>query len=299
MNALSPMSKTHLPGIKLFKRGKVRDMYDLGDELVIVATDRVSAFDCVLPDPIPVKGKVLTALSSFWFDRTSDLIPNHLITTNPEEYPANLRQFRDILEGRSMLVKKTEVIEIECIVRGYLAGSAHREYQNSGSICGITLPPGLREADPLPEPAFTPATKAESGHDINITRGQMEELIGEKLTEELVEISLKIYKRGSELLKPRGMIVVDTKFEFGFHGGKVILIDELFTPDSSRFWSAEEYVPGQHQESFDKQFLRDYLETLDWNKTPPAPHVPSHIIKKTSERYLEAYRRITGEELKR
>lgn len=299
MNAFSPISQTHLPGIKLFARGKVRDMYDLGDELVIVATDRVSAFDCVLPDPIPFKGKVLTALSSFWFNRTGDVIPNHLITTNLEDYPPSLQQFKDLLEGRSMLVKKTEVIKIECVVRGYLAGSAYREYQSTGSICGIPLPPGLREADPLPEPVFTPATKAESGHDINITRGQMEELIGDKLTEELAEISLEIYKRGSELLKSRGMIVVDTKFEFGVRDGKVMLVDELLTPDSSRFWSEEEYMPGKHQESFDKQFLRDYLETLDWDKTPPAPHIPPHIIQRTSERYLEAYRGITGEELRR
>lgn len=299
MNAFSPISQTNLPGIKLFARGKVRDMYEVGDELVIVATDRVSAFDCVLPDPIPFKGKVLTALSSFWFNRTGDVIPNHLITTNVEDYPSSLQQFKDLLEGRSMLVKKTEVIKIECVVRGYLAGSAYREYQSTGSICGIPLPPGLREADPLPEPVFTPATKAESGHDINITRGQMEELIGDKLTEELAEISLEIYKRGSELLKSRGMIVVDTKFEFGVRDGKVMLVDELLTPDSSRFWSEEEYMPGKHQESFDKQFLRDYLETLDWDKTPPAPHIPPHIIQRTSERYLEAYRGITGEELRR
>lgn len=297
MCPLPPITGTHLAGVKLFKRGKVRDIYDLGDELLIVATDRVSAFDCVLPDPIPSKGKVLTALSSFWFNRTRDTIPNHLITTSLEDYPPSLQQFKDILEGRSMLVKKSEVIKIECVVRGYLAGSAYREYQNYGSICGITLPPDLREADPLPEPSFTPATKASSGHDINITREKMRQLIGDELSERLAEISLKIYKRASELLKPRGIIVSDTKFEFGLLHGELILVDELLTPDSSRFWSTEQYTPGQHQKSFDKQFLRDYLETLDWDKTPPAPHLPPHIIKKTSERYLEAYQRITGKKL--
>jgi len=294
---LSPITQTDLRGVKLFKRGKVRDIYDLGDELLIVATDRVSAFDCVLPDPIPSKGKVLTALSSFWFNRTRDTIPNHLITTSLKDYPPDLQQFKDILEGRSMLVKRSEVIKIECVVRGYLAGSAYREYRNYGSICGITLPPDLREADPLPEAIFSPATKASSGHDINITREKMRKLIGDELSERLAEISLKIYKRASELLKPRGIMVSDTKFEFGFFNGEVILIDELLTPDSSRFWSAEEYIPGQHQKSFDKQFLRDYLETLPWDKTEPAPHLPPHIIKKTSERYLEAYQRITGEKL--
>jgi phosphoribosylaminoimidazole-succinocarboxamide synthase len=297
MCPLSPITQTDLRGVKLFKRGKVRDIYDLGDELLIVATDRVSAFDCVLPDPIPSKGKVLTALSSFWFNCTRDTIPNHLITTSLKDYPPDLQQFKDILEGRSMLVKRSEVIKIECVVRGYLAGSAYGEYKSYGSICGIRLPRDLREADPLPEPIFTPATKASSGHDINITREKMRKLIGDELSEKLAEISLEIYKRASELLKTRGIMVSDTKFEFGFLNGEVILIDEILTPDSSRFWSAEEYTPGQHQKSFDKQFLRDYLETLDWDKTPPAPHLPPHIIRKTSERYLEAYRRITGEKL--
>lgn len=291
------ITQSHLAGIEVFKRGKVRDIYDLGDRLLIVATDRVSAFDCILPDPIPFKGKVLTALSSLWFNRTRNTIPNHLITTNLEDYPSSLLKFRDTLEGRSMLVKRSEVVKIECVVRGYLAGSAYTEYQNYGSICGITLPSGLREADPLPEPIFTPATKEASGHDINITREKMGQLIGNELAERLAEISLKIYKRAGELLKPRRIIISDTKFEFGFLDGELILIDELLTPDSSRFWSTEEYAPGQHQKSFDKQFLRDYLETLDWDKTPPAPHLPAHIIKKTTERYLEAYQRITGKKL--
>jgi len=294
---LPPITQSHLAGIKVFKRGKVRDIYDLGDRLLIVATDRVSAFDCILPDPIPFKGKVLTALSSLWFNRTRNTIPNHLITTNLEDYPSSLLKFRDTLEGRSMLVKRSEVVKIECVVRGYLAGSAYMEYQNYGSICGITLPSGLREADPLPEPIFTPATKEVSGHDINITREKMRQLIGNELAERLAEISLKIYKRASELLKPRRIIISDTKFEFGFLDGELILIDELLTPDSSRFWSTEEYTPGHHQKSFDKQFLRDYLETVDWDKTPPAPHLPAHIIKKTTERYLEAYQRITGKKL--
>ncbi len=297
MPSSPPITQSHLAGIEVFKRGKVRDIYDLGDRLLIVATDRVSAFDCILPDPIPFKGKVLTTLSSLWFNRTRNTIPNHLITTNLEDYPSSLLKFRDTLEGRSMLVKRSEVVKIECVVRGYLAGSAYMEYQNYGSICGITLPSGLREADPLPEPIFTPATKEASGHDINITREKMGQLIGNELAERLVEISLKIYKRASELLKPRRIIISDTKFEFGFLDGELILIDELLTPDSSRFWSTEEYTPGQHQKSFDKQFLRDYLETLDWDKTPPAPHLPAHIIKKTSERYLEAYQRITGKKL--
>ncbi len=297
MPSSPPITQSHLAGIEVFKRGKVRDIYDLGDRLLIVATDRVSAFDCILPDPIPFKGKVLTALSSLWFNRTRNTIPNHLITTNLEDYPSSLLKFRDTLEGRSMLVKRSEVVKIECVVRGYLAGSAYMEYQNYGSICGITLPSGLREADPLPEPIFTPATKEASGHDINITREKMGQLIGNELAERLAEISLKIYKRASELLKPRRIIISDTKFEFGFLDGELILIDELLTPDSSRLWSTEEYTPGQHQKSFDKQFLRDYLETLDWDKTPPAPHLPAHIIKKTSERYLEAYQRITGKKL--
>jgi len=292
-----PITQSHLAGIEVFKRGKVRDIYDLGDRLLIVATDRVSAFDCILPDPIPFKGKVLTALSSLWFNRTRNTIPNHLITTNLEDYPSSLLKFRDTLEGRSMLVKRSEVVKIECVVRGYLAGSAYVEYQNYGSICGITLPSGLREADPLPEPIFTPATKEASGHDINITREKMGQLIGNELAERLAQISLKIYKRASELLKSRRIIISDTKFEFGFLDGELILIDELLTPDSSRFWSTEEYTPGRHQKSFDKQFLRDYLETLDWDKTPPAPHLPAHIIKKTTERYLEAYQRITGKKL--
>ncbi len=294
---MRPIAQSRLAGIKVFKSGKVRDIYDLGDQLLMVATDRVSAFDCILPDPIPFKGKVLTALSSLWFNRTRNTIPNHLITTSLEDYPSNLLKFRDILEGRSMLVKRSEVVKIECVVRGYLAGSAYTEYQNCGSICGVTLPSGLREADPLPEPIFTPATKEASGHDINITREKMRQLIGNELAERLVEISLKIYKRASELLKPRRIIIADTKFEFGFLDGELILIDELLTPDSSRFWSTGEYTPGQHQKSFDKQFLRDYLETVDWDKTPPAPHLPAHIIKKTTERYLEAYQRITGNKL--
>lgn len=297
MPSSPPITQSHLAGIEVFKRGKVRDIYDLGDRLLIVATDRVSAFDCILPDPIPLKGKVLTALSSLWFNRTRNTIPNHLITTNLEDYPSSLLKFRDTLEGRSMLVKRSEVVKIECVVRGYLAGSAYMEYQNYGSICGVTLPSGLREADPLPEPIFTPATKEASGHDINITREKMGQLIGNELAERLAEISLKIYKRASELLKPRRIIISDTKFEFGFLDGELILIDELLTPDSSRFWSTGEYTPGQHQKSFDKQFLRDYLETLDWDKTPPAPHLPARIIKKTTERYLEAYQRITGKKL--
>ncbi|MFQ5834565.1 MAG: phosphoribosylaminoimidazolesuccinocarboxamide synthase [bacterium] len=289
--------ETNLPGLKIFKKGKVRDLYDLKEKLLIVATDRISAFDCVLPDGIPYKGKILTGLSEFWFNLTRDIIPNHLITTKEKDFPPQLRQFRDFLQGRSMLVKKSLPIKVECVVRGYLAGSAYQEYKSHSSVAGIELGLGLKRADKFTEPIFTPATKAVSGHDINITKEEMKEMIGAGLTQKLEKISLEIYERASNYLEPKGFILSDTKLEFGLYQGEVILIDELLTPDSSRFWSKEDHRPGHHQVDFDKQFVRDYLESLDWDKAPPAPSLPPAIIKKTSQRYLEAYERITGSEI--
>ncbi|GAH47253.1 unnamed protein product, partial [marine sediment metagenome] len=258
---------TNFSEVELFKKGKVRDIYQIKDELLIVATDRISAFDCILPDGIPYKGKILTGLSKFWFNTTQDIISNHLISSEEENLPRILFPFRKILKGRSMLVKKSEPVPIECVVRGYLAGSVYKEYRTHHSICGIALPQKLRLADRLPEPIFTPATKAEIGHDVNISKEKMKEMIGSELTEKLEKISLKIYKRASKFLDCRGFILSDTKLEFGFHHGEVILIDELLTPDSSRFWSKKEYKPGSSPISFDKQFLRDYLSELDWDKT--------------------------------
>ena len=289
--------RTNFPGIKLFKRGKVRDLYELEDKLLIVATDRISAFDCVLSDGIPYKGKVLTELSKFWFNLTQDIISNHLIFSKEGNFPQSLLPFKDVLKGRSILVKKSEPIPIECVVRGYLAGSAYKEYQMNRSVCGIPLPENLRLADKLPEPIFTPATKTEKGHDVNISKEKMKKMIGDELTRKLEKISLQIYKRASHFLDPKGFILSDTKLEFGIYNGEIILIDELLTPDSSRFWSREDYKPGSSPVSFDKQFLRDYLENLGWNKTPPAPSLPLKIIKKTSQKYLEAYHRITGKKL--
>lgn len=284
---------TDLSGIKLLKKGKVRDIYDLGDELLIVATDRISAFDVVLPDGIPGKGKILTKLSEFWFNFTGNIIGNHFIATLPALFPEELRKYKSILEGRSMLVRKVETLPVECVVRGYLAGSGWKEYREKGSICAIKLPSGLREAEKLPQPIFTPATKATSGHDINITEGEMVELVGAKVTEELRKKSLEIYKVANEYARSRGLIISDTKFEFGFVGEELILIDEIFTPDSSRFWDRNNYCAGCTPKNFDKQFVRDYLETVNWNKTPPAPPLPQDIIRKTSEKYGEAYRRLT------
>ncbi|MFQ6066600.1 MAG: phosphoribosylaminoimidazolesuccinocarboxamide synthase [bacterium] len=289
--------ETNLAGLKIFKKGKVRDLYDLNEKLLIVATDRISAFDCVLPNGIPYKGKILTHLSEFWFNLTRDIIPNHLITTKEEDFPPELREFRGILRGRSMLVRKSLPIRVECVVRGYLAGSAYQEYKRYGSLGETKLSSGLKRADKLPQPIFTPATKAESGHDLNISKQKMEVMIGATLTQKLEKISLEIYERANRYLESRDFILSDTKLEFGLYQGEVILIDELLTPDSSRFWSKKDYRPGHHQVNFDKQFVRDYLESLDWDKTPPAPFLPSYIIKKTSRRYLEAYERITGSKI--
>ena len=291
------ITKTNLPGLKLLKRGKVRDIYDFGDKLLIVSTDRISAFDCVLEEGIPLKGKVLNQLSSFWFKKTEHIIENHMISTNLEDFPPEVLSFKDILQGRAMLVKKTEPIKLECVVRGYLSGSAYREYKKTGKVAKITLPENLRESDPLPYPIFTPAIKAEEGHDVNISFDEMKKILGEKLSQNLKDISLEIYKFAVEFLDSRGFILADTKFEFGMLDGKILLIDEVLTPDSSRFWSKESYTPGKPQESFDKQFVRDYLDSLNWNKLPPPPPLPPDVIQKTSQIYQKAYQKITGKSI--
>jgi phosphoribosylaminoimidazole-succinocarboxamide synthase len=287
--------ETNLPDLQLFKRGKVRDVYEVDDKLLIVATDRISAFDVIMADPIPGKGGILTQISAYWFHVMEDIIPNHLITTRVEAYPPACRQYKEMLEGRSMLVERSEPLPVECVVRGYLAGSGWSEYQRSGEVCGIKLPKGLVESARLPQPIFTPATKEEKGsHDINITFEQMKGRIGDKLAERLRKTTLVIYNRACRIAEAKGIIIVDTKLEFGMRGGELILIDELLTPDSSRFWPASEYKPGGPQQSFDKQFLRDYLLTLAWDKSPPPPPLPKEIIEKTRQRYEEALRRLTG-----
>ncbi len=286
--------KTHIPDLKLFSRGKVRDLYELNNELIIVTTDRISAFDCVLPSGIPYKGKVLTALSEHWFNLTSDIISNHIITTDTNSFPEILNKYEGELRGRSMLVRKVDNIAVECVVRGYLAGSAWKEYREKGSISGIKLGRGLKEAEELGEPIFTPATKATSGHDVNITEEEVERIVGKETCQMLREKSLEIYSLASDYARRRGIIISDTKMEFGFLDDELILIDELLTPDSSRFWPLEDYEPGRVQKSFDKQYVRDYLEGIVWEKKPPAPSLPEEVIRKTSEKYLEAYRRIIG-----
>jgi phosphoribosylaminoimidazole-succinocarboxamide synthase len=271
------------------RHGKVRDVYDLGDHLLIVATDRISAFDVVMEEGIPDKGKILTQVANFWFEATKDIIPNHLIATQVKQYPADLQAFRDQLEGRSILVRRTKVVPIECVVRGYLAGSGLKEYKAAGTVCGIPLPPGLRMADRLPEPIFTPSTKAEVGHDENIDFARMATLVGQELATRLKELSLALYRRGAELAEQRGIILADTKFEFGLlENGTLILIDEALTPDSSRYWLRDQYQPGTNPPSLDKQFLRDYLETLrDWNKQAPAPHLPEPVMAGILARYRD------------
>lgn len=290
--------ETDLPTLKLHKRGKVRDIYDLGDSLLIVATDRISAFDVILPTGIPDKGRVLTALSRFWFDRTRDLVPNHLITTEVEELPEGCRPHREILAGRSMLVRKADPLPLECIVRGYLAGSGWQEYRRQGSVCGIPLPPGLVESARLPEPLFTPSTKAEGGaHDENIPYERAVELVGSPvLAARVRDVSLALYRRARTIAEAAGIIVADTKVEFGLDGEtrQLILIDEVLTPDSSRFWPMDQYTPGGPQPSFDKQYVRDYLTGINWDKRPPAPPLPPEIVARTRARYLEALRRLTG-----
>ncbi len=290
----SGLQETSLPGVPLFARGKVRDVYDLGERLLIVATDRISAFDCVLPTPVPQKGVILTQMSLFWLSMMSDILPNHLITANVAEYPADLRKYGDQLEGRSMLVRKARRIDVECVVRGYLAGSGWKDYQKTGMVCGHALPPGLRECDQLPEPIFTPATKEDSGHDVNVSREHLVTLVGNELASELERLSLAVYERGRQYAEKRGIIIADTKFEFGWIDGRISLIDEIMSPDSSRFWPADTYQPGRAQDSFDKQYVRDYLETLDWDKTPPAPPLPADILAGTQAKYREAYERLVG-----
>lgn len=285
---------TDFKELKLFRRGKVRDVYDLDGRLLIVSTDRISCFDVVLPTPIPLKGTVLNQISRFWFDFTKAVIDNHMIASDIKEYPGSLKKYSDTLQGRSMLVRKTQALAIECIVRGYLSGSAFKEYQETQSICGIKLPKGLKESDRLTSPIFTPSTKAEAGHDINISEAEARKITGTNLFDEVKSKALAIYQKASEYALGRGIIIADTKFEFGLADGKVILIDEVLTPDSSRFWPKDEYAPGRPQASFDKQFVRDYLEGLGWDKSPPAPDLPKEIVSKTSEKYLEAYERITG-----
>ncbi len=287
--------ETNLTGARLRSRGKVRDIYDLGDRLLIVATDRISAFDVVLPTPIPDKGRVLTQLSLFWFERLSSLVPNHVISAT--DFPEELAAEAPALAGRSMLVQKTEPLPIECVVRGYLSGSGWKDYQKTGAVCGIGLPEGLQESEKLPEPIFTPATKATTGHDENISFDEAARLAGRELTGRVRDLSLEIYRRASVYALERGIIIADTKFEFGLRDGELIWIDEALTPDSSRFWPADGYVPGRPQPSFDKQYVRDYLEHLGWNKQPPAPELPPDVVNGTRDRYREAYRRLTGREL--
>jgi phosphoribosylaminoimidazole-succinocarboxamide synthase len=289
---------TEFPEIASRKRGKVRDIYDLGDKLLIVATDRISAFDVVLPNGIPEKGKVLNQISKYWFERTKDIIRNHLISTEIDDYPGVFQKYRDVLEGRSMLVKKTKPLPVECIVRGYISGSGWKDYQKRGAICGIPLPRGLMESSKLESPIFTPSTKAEEGvHDENITFERTIEILGNNLAQQVKEVSIAIYARAGEIAEEKGIIIADTKFEFGVdeNSGGLILIDEVLTPDSSRFWPKDEYAPGRPQKSFDKQFVRDYLESIDWNKKPPAPSLPLDIVQKTTEKYIEALRRLTWE----
>ena len=283
--------------LKLFRRGKVRDVYDLGDKLLIVSTDRISCFDVVLPCGIPYKGEVLTSISRFWFKLIEDILPHHLISCDVEEYPAELGKYKFQLVGRSMLVKKTKSLPVECIVRGYLSGSGWKEYLKSQSVCGIKLPAGLKESSKLPEIIFTPSTKAEEGHDINVPADYVDKLLGPEVSGKLAALSKAIYRKAAEFALGKGIIIADTKFEFGMQNNQIILIDEVLTPDSSRFWPQNDYQPGRPQASFDKQFVRDYLETLDWDKTPPAPKLPQEIIEKTSAKYLEAYRLLTGKDL--
>lgn len=292
------ISQTEFKSLTLKGRGKVRDIYDLGDRLLIVATDRMSAFDVVMPNPIPDKGRILTQLSKFWFDLTAEIVPNHLISTLTKDFPKECLPYEEALEGRSMLVVKTEVLPVECIVRGYLSGSGWEDYKKTGEICGISLPKGLVESSKLEAPIFTPSTKAEQGlHDENISFEKMEKIVGKDLTQQLKSVSVGVYQRARDFADQRGILIADTKMEFGIKDGKLILIDELLTPDSSRFWPKDGYKPGGSQKSFDKQFLRDYLLSIKWNKTPPAPRLPDEVVKKTREKYLEAYERLVGKPL--
>jgi len=291
---IKTLSTTDFIGVDFFKRGKVRDVYSVGDKLLVISTDRISCFDVVLPTCIPDKGQVLTRISMSWFEFTKDIIPNHFLTANIKEYPDKLQKYADELRGRSMLVKKASPIPVECIVRGYLSGSGWKEYQKQQSICGIKLPQGLKESDKLPEPIFTPSTKEDAGHDINVSQAFVEKTIGKDITEKLQKTSIALYDKASSYAESKGIIIADTKFEFGMYNGEMILIDEVLTPDSSRFWPKNQYKPGGPQPSFDKQFVRDYLETLDWDKTPPASELPDDIVYKTREKYVQAFEMLTG-----
>ena len=294
-SATRVLRETHFAGLSPSARGKVRDIYDLGDRLLLVATDRLSAFDVVMPTPIPDKGRVLTQLSLFWFNLLHDVIPNHVLSST--EFPAPYDKFTDDLAGRSMVVRKTHPLPIECVARGYLSGSGWKEYKANGTVCGIKLPSGLRESDKLPEPVFTPATKASSGHDENISFDRAAEIVGKPLAEQVRATTLEIYRRASAHAEPRGILLADTKFEFGLLDGQLIWIDEALTPDSSRFWPASQYAPGGPQPSFDKQFVRDYLERIEWPKTPPGPELPRDVVEGTRAKYREAYRILVGHEL--
>ncbi len=289
--------QTNLPGIQLLGRGKVRDVYAADDKLLIVASDRISAFDYILATGIPNKGRILTQLSVFWFDFLRDVTPTHFLTASVDEYPAPLRAYRDQLEGRSMLVKRARMFDIECVARGYLAGSGWKEYQQSGTVCGIRLPAGMKESDRLPEPIFTPATKAQSGHDENISFDRVVSAVGGDLAQQLRSLTLQIYSKAAAYAETRGVIIADTKFEFGLAGDTLVLADEVLTPDSSRFWPRATYNPGGAQPSYDKQYVRDYLDSIRWNKQPPAPALPPEVAAKTSEKYFEAYKALTGKTL--
>jgi phosphoribosylaminoimidazole-succinocarboxamide synthase len=291
------MLEVELPGIKKLKSGKVREVFEVDDKILLVATDRISAFDYILPQPIPQKGAVLNAISVFWFDRLKDIIPNHMISVCVDEYPPSLKPYADILRGRSMLVRKTEVVKLECIVRGYLSGSGWLEYQQTGKVCGIKLPEGLQRSQKLEHPIFTPSTKADFGHDENIDEVAARQIVGDKVFDKVRLASLALYSRARDYAETKGIIIADTKFEFGMLDGKIILIDEALTPDSSRFWPADQWVVGQEPPSFDKQFVRNYLLDIKWNKQPPVPDLPSDIVQKTREKYIEAYRELTGETL--
>lgn len=286
--------ETNFEGVNLLKRGKVRDIYEVNDYLLIVATDRVSAFDIVLPTGIPGKGKILTQISLFWFDKVRDIVENHIVSANVEEFPETLSTYKEILKERSMLVRKAKPLPVECIVRGYLSGSGWKDYQKTGMICGIKLPEGLVESAKLPEPVFTPSTKAEQGHDINISFEETVQILGEETAHKVKELSISIYKKAAQLAEKKGIIIADTKMEFGFFNGKLILIDELLTPDSSRFWSLKNYTAGQPQDSYDKQIVRDYLLSIKWDKKPPAPQLPEDIVNKTAERYKEIFSILTS-----
>ena len=298
MPTTTPIFTTDLDGVTVHRRGKVRDMYEVDDHLLMVATDRISAYDVVLASLIPDKGAVLTQLSAFWFGRTAGIVPNHMVSTDPAGYPAALRPHADLLAGRSMLVRRTRPVPIECVVRGYLAGSGWREYRETGRVCGVELPAGLRESDRLPQPIFTPATKAESGHDINISAEEAGRIVGADLVSRLRDLTLELYTHGAAHAEQRGIIVADTKFEFGLVSGngadEIVLIDEALTPDSSRFWPLESYAPGRGQASFDKQYVRDYLDEIEWDRRPPAPELPAAVVERTRDKYREAYRLLTG-----